>query len=139
MAFLGASRPSCCGLVPVSGGIFKLLFASGHTPRTPNGWAAFSASKPCCFFKLVAPASHRRNRARLPHKKSSSWSWRTREERYPHNAEDNGSSCPSAPTTGGPCLPECNAAMVRLVSLMFISAYFYIFSHSSLSIIREGK
>ncbi|XTI86712.1 hypothetical protein V2W45_356671 [Cenococcum geophilum] len=56
------------GLVPVSGGIFKLLFASGHTPRTPNGWAAFSASKPRCFFKLVAPASHRRNRARLPHK-----------------------------------------------------------------------
>ena len=76
--------------------------------------------------------------------KSSSWGWRTREERYPHDAEDNGSSCPSAPTTGGPCLPGCNAAMVRLVSRMLISAYFYIPSpllpfHSPLSIIREGK
>jgi len=65
---LGTSWPNCRGPVPISGGIFKLLFASGHTPRTPNGWAAFSASKPRCFFKLVAPASHRRNRARFPHK-----------------------------------------------------------------------
>lgn len=81
--FLAASQPSCRGLVPISGGIFKLLFASGHTPRTPNGWAACSANKPHCSFKLVALASHRRNRARFPRKSPPSWSWRTREERYP--------------------------------------------------------
>ena len=127
------------GRIPCSGGIFELLFASGHTPRTPNGWAAFSASKPCCFFKLVAPASHRRNRARFPHKSPPVGVGEPGKGAIPMTLKTTGHHARPLQRLVGGVMPECNAATVRFVSRILTSAYFYILSHSSLSIICEGK